>query len=93
MELSVRPAALRLPGARAALVNSGVCVRPGPPQVADWVENEIGLPQYRICFEANNFHGGRLLARALLPPILVLGRRRRRVSAADLVLGLPPRTL
>ena len=31
-------------------------------QVADWVETELGFPQYRICFEANNIHGGRLLA-------------------------------
>lgn len=32
----------------------------GTQEVADWV-SEIGFPQYRACFEVNNFHGPKLL--------------------------------
>mmetsp|Transcript_14471 Transcript_14471/g.30968 ORF Transcript_14471/g.30968 Transcript_14471/m.30968 type:complete len:308 (-) Transcript_14471:291-1214(-) len=32
----------------------------GNQEVADWIA-EIGYPQYRACFEVNNFHGPKLL--------------------------------
>mmetsp|Transcript_26964 Transcript_26964/g.50996 ORF Transcript_26964/g.50996 Transcript_26964/m.50996 type:complete len:327 (-) Transcript_26964:278-1258(-) len=32
----------------------------GTQEVADWI-SELGYPQYRACFEVNNFHGPKLL--------------------------------
>ena len=61
--------------------------------VAHWIEHEVGLPQYRVCFEAHNFHGGRLLSMTMdtLPRLSIrqFGDQKRIMEAVRRLKGLP----